>query len=173
MEFQSTRPRGARQGYTFKTALTPTVSIHAPAWGATQENKNCHLANKSFNPRARVGRDSCAASAMSARRSFNPRARVGRDPYIFISYSSIKSFNPRARVGRDCCVCKSWPQVYRFQSTRPRGARLVRGRHYRIWAEVSIHAPAWGATRGGKQGNWGGDVSIHAPAWGATRCYFG
>jgi len=21
--------------YTFKTALTPTVSIHAPAWGAT------------------------------------------------------------------------------------------------------------------------------------------
>ena len=34
--------------------------------------------------------------------------------------------------------------------------------------EVSIHAPAWGATpwyRGGA-GSW--MVSIHAPAWGAT-----
>ena len=33
---------------------------------------------------------------------------------------------------------------------------------------VSIHAPAWGATRGPFRGPAGGRVSIHAPAWGAT-----
>ena len=38
-----------------------------------------------------------------------------------------------------------------------------------FWDDVSIHAPAWGATA--KQAivyalQW---VSIHAPAWGATR----
>jgi len=33
---------------------------------------------------------------------------------------------------------------------------------------VSIHAPAWGATRILDKGYDGYDVSIHAPAWGAT-----
>ena len=33
---------------------------------------------------------------------------------------------------------------------------------------VSIHAPAWGATSGSGYGYGSGEVSIHAPAWGAT-----
>jgi len=33
---------------------------------------------------------------------------------------------------------------------------------------VSIHAPAWGATRMGVCPGFKGLVSIHAPAWGAT-----
>ena len=33
---------------------------------------------------------------------------------------------------------------------------------------VSIHAPAWGATREAKEALHPGAVSIHAPAWGAT-----
>ena len=33
-----------------------------------------------------------------------------------------------------------------FQSTRPRGARLVADRAIREYCKVSIHAPAWGAT---------------------------
>ena len=35
-------------------------------------------------------------------------------------------------------------------------------------AEVSIHAPAWGATAFGKAFASTTIVSIHAPAWGAT-----
>ena len=78
-----------------------------------------------------------------------------------------------------------------FQSTRPRGARRFDGveRGWRVI--VSIHAPAWGATRpfrsrGPIRGRFnprarvGRDldprlcrrltiVSIHAPAWGATN----
>jgi len=33
--FQSTRPRGARRLYDVPSAMSSSVSIHAPAWGAT------------------------------------------------------------------------------------------------------------------------------------------
>ena len=79
----------------------------------------------------------------------------------------------------------------RFLSTRPRGARLFRASETGLIDPVSIHAPAWGATRVMMRGlrvmarfypraRVGRDlqgvltrsqltqVSIHAPAWGAT-----
>jgi len=60
LQFQSTRPRGAR--------LTST--------GARNRRARC------FNPRARVGRD-CVRKFWSSRStSFNPRARVGRDSHL-------------------------------------------------------------------------------------------
>ena len=34
--------------------------------------------------------------------------------------------------------------------------------------KISIHAPAWGATRSGCANYSNPDISIHAPAWGAT-----
>lgn len=34
-----------------------SVSIHAPAWGATRAGTGCQCFNFGFNPRARVGRD--------------------------------------------------------------------------------------------------------------------
>ena len=34
---------------------------------------------------------------------------------------------------------------------------------------ISIHAPAWGATRGRVAIHAGKKISIHAPAWGATE----
>ncbi len=77
----------------------------------------------------------------------------------------------------------------RFQSTRPRGARLLAANVVR-WLVcfnprarvgrdkpsikglyvyyVSIHAPAWGATSRVDKHVTQVQVSIHAPAWGAT-----
>jgi len=55
-----------------------------------------------------------------------------------------------------------------FQSTRPRGARLVGDRVVVTKGRVSIHAPAWGATRLSLILVESLLVSIHAPAWGAT-----
>ena len=58
-----------------------------------------------------------------------------------------------------------------FQSTRPRGARLLalcRQHHDR---HVSIHAPTWGATTNYLASCLGYGVSIHAPTWGATDQY--
>ena len=55
-----------------------------------------------------------------------------------------------------------------FQSTLPRGERHESKSRCCRSAVISIHAPAWGATRGeqGLRGLQG--ISIHAPAWGAT-----
>jgi len=55
-------------------------------------------------------------------------------------------FNPRARVGRDQAITMTGSYT----------------------AQVSIHAPAWGATETMSSVNMGQYVSIHAPAWGAT-----
>ena len=189
--FQSTRPRGARLSSRGSPRFLPCVSIHAPAWGATITSSSATAppdrfqstrprgarppvpawwssAPRSFNPRARVGRDavrqhpgltslvSIHAPAWGATRDrpgigtgfggFNPRARVGRDREGPSRRSAARSFNPRARVGRDCCSSRRHRRRFRFQSTRPRGARhhsaaAVADRH-----QVSIHAPAWGAT---------------------------
>ena len=58
----------------------------------------------------------------------------------------ISCFNPRARVGRD----------HLYRSDRE------------IMEQVSIHAPAWGATWFAPRRRSVCTVSIHAPAWGAT-----
>ncbi len=58
----------------------------------------------------------------------------------------MRSFNPRPRVGGD----------ERFEV------------QFVWYAAVSIHAPAWGATRAALEESMAGVVSIHAPAWGAT-----
>jgi len=121
------------------------VSIHAPAWGATSFVQFVGAADCCFNPRARVGRDRPLPCAPAGPKRFNPRARVGRDPRLARDAGRLGSFNPRARVGRD----------------QPAGVCVAQG-------VVSIHAPAWGATKISEflHGPW--CVSIHAPAWGAT-----
>ncbi|KAF1079585.1 MAG: hypothetical protein GQF41_4143 [Candidatus Rifleibacterium amylolyticum] len=55
LQFQSTRPRGARHGYR-RLVPPATVSIHAPAGGAT-DIVSRPKKDLCFNPRARGGRD--------------------------------------------------------------------------------------------------------------------
>ena len=47
--------------------------------------------------------------------------------------------------------------------------RLEPRKTIKEWEEVSIHAPAWGATLVEKENHYQYKVSIHAPAWGATK----
>ena len=56
-----------------------------------------------------------------------------------------------------------------FQSTRPRGARRSDLLAPVVAFCVSIHAPAWGATKIKGGATRPRRVSIHAPAWGATN----
>ena len=58
-------------------------------------------------------------------RGFNPRARVGRDSWSVFICSVAFCFNPRARVGRDAYALIWANSSSEFQSTRPRGARLL------------------------------------------------
>ena len=147
------------------------------------------------------------------RACFNSRSRVGSDLVDGAGGGEVAGFNSRSRVGSDTTSSPRPPRNPPFQFTLPRGERqtasphptaprpfqftLPRGeRHqppsrHRSPNQVSIHAPAWGATRRrsarrwwtarfnsrsrvGSDNNAGhapidfGHVSIHAPAWGAT-----
>ena len=146
VEFQSTRPRGARPTQLTLTLGGRHVSIHAPAWGAT-----CVY----------LSRDGEATVSIHAP-AWGATWRASRPA------STCASFNPRARVGRDADDPAAKLQAAQFQSTRPRGARPITAIHQAIKESVSIHAPAWGATVALYNHPISAQVSIHAPAWGAT-----
>ena len=57
LAFQSTRPRGARHEKSCAQEALYLISIHAPAWGATNKIAADCSEFLDFNPRARVGRD--------------------------------------------------------------------------------------------------------------------
>ena len=101
-----------------------SVSIHAPAGGATRSKCNMY-------PR---------------RVRFNPRARRGRDYSIRATGFCVGCFNPRARRGRDISGSGLLGKMLKFQSTRPQGARHIERVRSPAYSKVSIHAPAGGAT---------------------------
>ncbi len=170
MQFQSTRPQGARRLTAGLVLLIGEVSIHAPAGGATRDTLAVYLvkpvsihapaggATQTILPLE--GKDCVSIHApaggatgpkldnSSSIRSFNPRARRGRDHRLSGSNACWRaSFNPRARRGRDLCDMRKRANRYQFQSTRPQGARLDLDKLETVLAKVSIHAPAGGATR--------------------------
>ena len=149
--FQLTRPRGARLESAGNHVFPGDVSTHAPARGATRDSACTQRQQRSFNSRAREGRDQPSTLAPATPSRFNSRAREGRDVFSLTSAPAAISFNSRAREGRD----------------------LLR-RHARGDRQVSTHAPARGATTRVCQGSKHDFVSTHAPARGATprRCFF-
>ena len=99
-----------------------------------------------FNPRTRVGCDSTSSGGTSRVRCFNPRTRVGCDRSQRRTRSPDRGFNPRTRVGCDGGTDLAYPLAVTFQSTHPRGVRRFHGPRRAGGNDVSIHAPAWGAT---------------------------
>ena len=85
------------------------------------------------------------SSTLATVNSFNSRSRVGSDPLVHCGFWQGGSFNSRSRVGSDESV---WRRLCSWQ--------------------VSIRAPAWGATQPWEDFPELYDVSIRAPAWGAT-----
>ena len=57
IQFQSTLPRGERRNTLLHLLLPLSISIHAPARGATQLQYNKNIARGDFNPRSREGSD--------------------------------------------------------------------------------------------------------------------
>ena len=187
--FQFTRPRGARLQARSCLRALPRVSIHAPARGATPGTWPSSTRRTSFNSRAREGRDppptvlACRRRGVSihapARGATHARPRRG-------SRSSVSIHAP----ARGATLIPQRPLFFsRFQFTRPQGARreviynfvFLRGFNSRarkgrdtiggrrLWLrEVSIHAPARGATPPIERTAQVIAVLIHAPARGAT-----
>ena len=99
-----------------------SVSIHAPAWGATQCAPSI-VTHLRFNPRTRMGCDQKYGGGKTQFDGFNPRTRMGCDIDNYSLFIRCPCFNPRTRMG---CDDSYYLSVIRFY--------------------VSIHAPAWGAT---------------------------
>ncbi len=145
--FQSTRPRGAR--HELRTGFGQARVFQSTRPRGARQYKTITFSHVySFNPRARAGRDLvgerdnriiyrvsihapargatfCKPSGSRSYTRFNPRARAGRDAAVVSTILPDGCFNPRARAGRD--------RVHRA--------------FYRQRRNVSIHAPARGATR--------------------------
>ena len=146
----------------------PSISIHAPARGATAGITATQNLSQDFNPRSREGSDTVCSPFVISSQYFNPRSREGSDlpSWCIWSMASIISIHAPAR-----------------------GATKKQGGN-RPEYSISIHAPARGATgnlrstgdsgkhfnprsREGSDGELAEPlssrtISIHAPARGAT-----
>ena len=103
--------------------LQRVVSIRAPAWGATGTFGSKTVLCACFNSRSRVGSDLIDGDAVNQRQGFNSRSRVGSDKSMRITAAAMRCFNSRSRVGSDGIGIDHLDQT-----------------------NVSIRAPAWGAT---------------------------
>ena len=166
--------------------VLPWFQSTSPRWGRRIRITRLRMR---FNPRPTRG----ATSANNARAYTNvfqstPPHEGRHHPPIRCVRSWC--FNPRPHAGGDSSSSITGVASVSFQSTPPRGGRHVTKIVRIITAEVSIHAPARGATQvwcrllqwhkrfnprpragGDNQGSVTLDiatVSIHAPARGAT-----
>ena len=191
------------------------ISIHAPARGATRIGVCTRAVPSDFNPRSRKGSDHYIPDNFILRKNFNPRSRKGSDAsnscnkhvVLLISIHApargatrtasflkftLLHFNPRSRKGSDTHRKMMMVTLMIFQSTLPQGERLNDKTTLDGIADISIHAPARGATSARRKparntddfnprSRKGSDklaayedlgytpISIHAPARGATK----
>ncbi len=148
--FQSTRPRGARLVGPSISGVEKTVSIHAPARGATPGGAGWRRAPAPVSIHAPArGATPAGSAARAPGDRFNPRAREGRDARLHRRARELErvSIHAPARGATPAIRRCPSPLPTWFQSTRPRGARprLAEARAD-LRAVVSIHAPARGAT---------------------------
>ena len=148
--FQPTRPHGARRALLEENAALRAVSTHAPARGATQNRCVPAPDKRSFNPRARTGRDQWGAACTNQRDDVSTHAPA-----------------------RGATLCSFY--ALRFQRAVSTHAP-ARGATYTIYDDgnggfVSTHAPARGATKPIPEQLAQRRVSTHAPARGATRVF--
>ena len=159
---------GGDPGQYFSNPFTP-VSIHAPAWGATQ-----FVSEVKDSSKVSIHAPAWGATHLGRIQWVLPDVSIHAPAWGATAMSSI-----------------SIPTRTLFQSTPPHGGRRVAHDDQILEAPVSIHAPAWGATdhrrfTDNQAGSFnprprmGGDVRGSAtgasislfqstpPAWGAT-----
>ena len=163
--FQSTHPHGVRP-------LAPAL----------------FFSSMCFNPRTRTGCDNFGTGIESYKEvSIHAPARGATAGGWFVSVDNKVSIHAPAR-GATKMVLSGY-NIAKFQSTHPHGVRLVLQTRFRpdrcfnprtrtgcdpgekypwLLLQVSIHAPARGATFEEMVSQALGGVSIHAPARGAT-----
>jgi len=165
--FQSTRPHGARlTAVCYKLAAFFAVSIHAPARGATAHIFQLQNISQFQSTRPHGARPLCVINSQPSLRFQSTRPHGARlqalfPAAFFLPFQSTRPHGARLKYVSNIC---------RENSFNPR-ARTGRDKR-RSWRDrtriVSIHAPARGATIKEEILKPALKVSIHAPARGAT-----
>ena len=168
-KFQSTLPRRERHIPTVLPIPYNTISIHAPAKGATNPSPSCVASTNNFNPRSREGSDHRLANfGKSSHISIHAPAK-GATPHGLAVCNLLAIFQStlprRERLFNSVCII----QLNIFQSTLPRRERRSWGMPFVPFIIISIHAPAKGATSWSIFPTLYAKISIHAPAKGATN----
>ena len=144
--FQSTLPRGERhsttRNHSFDRCFNPrsrggsddnvandsgdmSVSIHAPAGGATPggvRKKSTESMFQSTLPRGE--RHERGAGNGNANGCFNPRSRGGSDLYLLCGSTRDNGVSIHAPAGGATTIMVNEIKGLKFQSTLPRGERL-------------------------------------------------
>ncbi len=189
IQFQSTRPHGARPRNLPTVPRIVPVSIHAPARGATYNlllhhyyscvsihaparGATCNLVRGCVDVHVSIHAPARGATSYDTATKtlvmFQSTRPHGARPRIPPSVSSAHSFQSTRPHGARQLFTIGRTSPAMFQSTRPHGARPVIPIKPPPTGLVSIHAPARGATVYKKGAQMGFTVSIHAPARGAT-----
>ena len=115
------------------------VSIHAPAGGATENQRRSTEPRTCFNPRARGGRDACTLAQISRTVTFQSTRPRGarRDGGVFCTAHAAVSIHAPAG-GATATMLLVRGTIDGFQSTRPRGARLS---HHNSLIRRTVPAP--------------------------------
>ena len=164
--FQSTHPRGVRLR-TVEIRIDDEISIHAPAWGATESLKTMIRLRRFQSTHPRGVRPTDTLLNRTDEIDFNPRTRVGCDDSSVRICSSSRFQSTHPRGVRLLCLRDDRP-IRQFQSTHPRGVRL-RCRQFRCRTCNFNPRTRVGCDIQNDASCFRSEISIHAPAWGATR----
>jgi len=122
-EFQSTRPRGARLGHHSDRPDGTQFQSTRPRGARLETSYSAAGANRFQSTRPRGARPD-GITRYHPHSGFNPRAHAGRDTYEVLSFrNNLVSIHAPTR-GATIHVLP-YLGLFRFQSTRPRGARRL------------------------------------------------
>jgi len=146
LAFQSTLPRGERPGPSNIYDGLDSISIHAPARGATWCWNLSVTCGIYFNPRSREGSDLSQSMSLVSFSKFQSTLPRGERPKGLITpFTTWYDFNPRSREGSDPCRNRQGDRREDFNPRSREGSDEVKQLSVTI-EDISIHAPARGAT---------------------------
>ena len=143
------------------------ISIHDPARGATFCHLLALLNTRNFNPRSREGSDGPSDVTLLTVPVFQSTLPRGERHLPQTRCPENVYFNPRSREGSDEDVTTKVDSLEISIHAPARGATSTY-QHTHYSTRISIHAPARGATDFSDFFKFFLRISIHAPARGAT-----
>ena len=144
--FQSTLPRGERRTQHDILCYNSIISIHAPAWGATEDRLRCGR-NINISIHAPAWGATLQNSEKGDKRiKFQSTLPRGERPSYDPDGEMEITFQSTLPRGERPSYMSRRTFFGIFQSTLPRGERRYFYCVLQPAVAISIHAPAWGAT---------------------------